>query len=74
MSRDYSDVLVFPTMCSNYLQLQRVLGMVVIQLGSYISLVVLFLFLLWFNIPVNNFSVMLRRSHLFLRITSTFGD
>ena len=44
MSRDYSDVLVFPTMCSNYLQLQRVLGMVVIQLGSYISLVVLFCF------------------------------
>ena len=23
--------------------------------------------------PVNNFSVMLRRSHLFLGITSTFG-
>ena len=32
----------------------------------------LFLFLLWFNVPVNNFSVMLRRSHLFLGITSTF--
>ena len=31
-----------------------------------------FLFLLWFNVPVNNFSVMLRRSHLFLGITSTF--
>ena len=30
------------------------------------------LFLLWFNVPVNNFSVMLRRSHLFLGITSTF--
>ena len=34
----------------------------------------LFLFLLWFNVPVNNFSVMLRRSHLFLGITSTFGE
>ena len=33
-----------------------------------------FLFLLWFNVPVNNFSVMLRRSHLFLGITSTFGE
>ena len=32
------------------------------------------LFLLWFNVPVNNFSVMLRRSHLFLGITSTFGE
>ena len=31
-----------------------------------------FFFLLWFNVPVNNFSVMLRRSHLFLGITSTF--
>ena len=30
---------------------------------------VFFLFLLWFNVPVNNFSVMLRRSHLFLGIT-----
>ena len=29
--------------------------------------------LLLFNVPVNNFSVMLRRSHLFLGITSTFG-
>ena len=27
-----------------------------------------------FNIAVNNFSVMLRRSHLFLGITSTFGE
>ena len=36
--------------------------------------VFLFLFLLWFNVPVNNFSVMLRRSHLFLGITSTFGE
>ena len=27
-----------------------------------------------FNVPVNNFSVMLRRSHLFLGITSTFGE
>ena len=34
--------------------------------------VIIFLFLLWFNVPVNNFSVMLRRSHLFLGITSTF--
>ena len=33
-----------------------------------------FFFLLWFNVPVNNFSVMLRRSHLFLGITSTFGE
>ena len=33
-----------------------------------------FLFLLWFNVPVNNFSVMLRWSHLFLGITSTFGE
>ena len=32
------------------------------------------LFLLWFNVTVNNFSVMLRRSHLFLGITSTFGE
>ena len=32
------------------------------------------LFWLWFNVPVNNFSVMLRRSHLFLGITSTFGE
>ena len=31
-----------------------------------------FFFLLWFNVPVNNFSVKLRRSHLFLGITSTF--
>ena len=31
-----------------------------------------FLFLFWFKVPVNNFSVMLRRSHLFLGITSTF--
>ena len=34
----------------------------------------LFLFWLWFNFPVNNFSVMLRRSNLFLGITSTFGE
>ena len=27
-----------------------------------------------FNVPVNNFSVMLRRSHYFLGITSTFGE
>ena len=33
-----------------------------------------FFFLVWFNVPVNNFSVMLRRSHLFLGITSTFGE
>ena len=36
---------------------------------------VLFLFLFFlflFNVPVNNFSVMLRRSRLFLGITSTF--
>ena len=33
-----------------------------------------FLFLFLFNVPVNNFSVMLRRSHLFLGITSTFGE
>ena len=26
------------------------------------------------NVPVNKFSVMLRRSHLFLGITSTFGE
>ena len=32
-----------------------------------------FFFLFLFNVPVNNFSVMLRRSHLFLGITSTFG-
>ena len=31
-------------------------------------------FLFLFNVPVNNFSVMLRRSHLFLGITSTFGE
>ena len=34
---------------------------------------VFFIFLFLFNVPVNNFSVMLRRSHLFLGITSTFG-
>ena len=39
---------------------------------SKIECLFLFLFLLWFNVPVNNFSVMLRRSHLFLGITSTF--
>ena len=39
-----------------------------------LGMVSLFLFLLWFNVPVNNFSVMLRRSHLFLGITSTFGE
>ena len=39
--------------------------------SSYVSFF-FFLFLLWFNVPVNNFSVMLRRSHLFLGITSTF--
>ena len=33
-----------------------------------------FFLLLLFNVPVNNFSVMLRRSHLFLGITSTFGE
>ena len=32
------------------------------------------LILLLFNVPVNNFSVMLRQSHLFLSITSTFGE
>ena len=26
------------------------------------------------NVPVNNFSVMLERSHRFLAITSTFGE
>ena len=31
-------------------------------------------FLFLFNVPVNNFSVMLRQSHLFLGITSTFGE
>ena len=30
------------------------------------------LFVLWFNVPVNNFSVMSGRSHRFLGITSTF--
>ena len=34
----------------------------------------LFFFLFLFNVSVNNFSVMLRRSHLFLGITSTFGE
>ena len=38
------------------------------------NIVFLFLFCLWFNVPVNNFLVMLRRSHLFLGITSTFGE
>ena len=38
------------------------------------SMVFFFLFLLWFNVLVNNFSVMLRLSHLFLGITSTFGE
>ena len=33
---------------------------------------IFFFFLLWFNVPVNNFSVMLRWSHLFLGNTSTF--
>ena len=35
---------------------------------------VLFLFWFLFNVPVNNFSVMLRRSYLFLGKTSTFGE
>ena len=34
----------------------------------------LFLFDSCLTLPVNNFSVMLRRSHLFLGITSTFGE
>ena len=38
------------------------------------SVLFFFCFLLWFNVPVNNFSVMLRRSHLFLGITSTYGE
>ena len=33
-----------------------------------------FFYLFLFNVPVNNFSVMLRQSHLFLGITSTFGE
>ena len=49
------------------------IGMVFNIITLVISLF-LFLFLLWFNVPVNNFSVMLRRSHLFLGITSTFGE
>ena len=40
--------------------------------GNYEYCFFFFFFLLWFNVPVNNFSVMLRRSHLFLGITSTF--
>ena len=32
----------------------------------------IYLFLI--NVPVNNFSVMLRWKHLFLGITSTFGE
>ena len=38
------------------------------------TITVCFLFLFLFNVPVNNFSVMLRWSHLFLGITSTFGE
>ena len=32
------------------------------------------LFVLRFNVPVNNFSVMSGRSHYFMGITSTFGE
>ena len=34
---------------------------------------IVFWFCLMLNVPVNNFSVMLGRSHCFLGITSTFG-
>ena len=37
-----------------------------------VQIYIFFLFL--FNVPVNNFSVMLRQSHLFLGVTSTFGE
>ena len=40
---------------------------------KFVFFVVFFLLFL-LNVPVNNFSVMLRRSHLFLGITSTFGE
>ena len=42
--------------------------------GGVVVVLFFVLFSLWFNVPVNNFSVMLRRSHLFLGITSTFGE
>ena len=39
------------------------------------SIVIAFiLYVLRFNVPVNNFSVMSGRSHRFLDITSTFGE
>ena len=34
----------------------------------------IYFFLFLFNVPINNFSVMFRQSHLFLGITSTFGE
>ena len=40
------------------------------MLGMYF--VCLFVLMLYYNVPVNNFSVMLGRSHHFLGITSTF--
>ena len=47
---------------------------IVLGLNHIIKRFVLFVFvLIVVNVPVNNFSVMLRRSHLFLSITSTFG-
>ena len=40
------------------------------QYAAWFCLFVWFLF----KVPVNNFSVMLRQSHLFLGITSAFGE
>ena len=42
------------------------------ELGSIFEYLVWFRFGLRLYVPVNNFSVMLGRSHLFLGITSTF--
>ena len=42
-------------------------------MGFFSSFFVVVVLLLC-NVPVNNFSVMLRRSHLFLGITSTIGE
>ena len=54
---------------------RRVFVMRVLRLVMlYSEVFVLFLFGLMFNVPVNNCLVMLRRSHLFLGITSTFGE
>ena len=49
----------------------------ILKIKTFLSregrILLLFLFGLMLNVPVNNISVMLGRSHRFLGITSTFG-